>query len=177
MQELADQGNLGDWGRGGKLLSLEWLDRKTKCREFCEGMRFLHDTAGVVHRDLKPENVLFKSEETRGGTRNVLKIADFGLSRFISNSRSRRTTVSGGAGTDCWMPPEGLEGRCGASSSVTFDIHPMGSLIFFMLSGGEHAFSGRSDHARNDRILKGKQAREFPAPPTPAPWRRERRST
>ena len=36
-------------------------------------MEFLHDVAGVVHRDLKPENVLFKSEATRGGRRDILK--------------------------------------------------------------------------------------------------------
>jgi serine/threonine protein kinase len=38
----------------------------------------------------------------------TLKIADFGLSRSIRHSQSRRDTSSGGAGTDCWMPPEGL---------------------------------------------------------------------
>jgi serine/threonine protein kinase len=36
-------------------------------------MEFLHEKAGVVHRDLKPENVLFKSEATRGGRRDILK--------------------------------------------------------------------------------------------------------
>ena len=48
---------------------------------------------------LKPENVLFKSETSRHGRRATLKIADFGLSRSISHSRSRRDTSSGGVGT------------------------------------------------------------------------------
>ena len=64
--------------------------------------------------------------------RLAAQIADFGLSRSISNSRSRRTTSSGGAGTDCWMPPEGLAGKCGDLASLTFsyDVHPTGSLLY-----------------------------------------------
>jgi hypothetical protein len=60
------------------------------------------------------------------------QIADFGLSRSIAHSRSRRTTSSGGAGTDCWMPPEGLAGKCGDTASLTFsyDVHPTGSLLY-----------------------------------------------
>ena len=62
----------------------------------------------------------------------MAQIADFGLSRSIAHSRSRRTTSSGGAGTDCWMPPEGLAGKCGDTASLTFsyDVHPTGSLLY-----------------------------------------------
>ena len=62
----------------------------------------------------------------------MAQIADFGLSRSISNSRSRKPTLSGGAGTDCWMPPEGLAGKCGDTASLTFsyDVHPTGSLLY-----------------------------------------------
>jgi serine/threonine protein kinase len=62
----------------------------------------------------------------------VAQIADFGLSRSIAHSRSRRTTSSGGAGTDCWMPPEGLAGKCSDTASLTFsyDVHPTGSLLY-----------------------------------------------
>ena len=62
----------------------------------------------------------------------MAQIADFGLSRSIAHSRSRRTTSSGGAGTDCWMPPEGLAGKCGDPASLTFsyDVHPTGSLLY-----------------------------------------------
>ena len=76
------------------------------------------------------------------------------------------------------MPPEGLEGRCGASSSVTFsyDIRPMGSLIFFMMSGGAHAFPVLITIAtiESSREIT---LESFQLPPTLAPWRRERRST
>ena len=71
--ELADKGTLRDWQRDGSLGSLSWAGRKALCRDLCVGMKFLHEKAGVVHRDLKPENVLFKSEATRGGRRDILK--------------------------------------------------------------------------------------------------------
>ena len=71
----------------------------------------------------------FKAQLAR---RWVAQIADFGLSRSIAHSRSRRITSSGGAGTDCWMPPEGLAGKCGDTASLTFsyDVHPTGSLLY-----------------------------------------------
>jgi serine/threonine protein kinase len=62
----------------------------------------------------------------------AVQIADFGLSRSIADSRSRHKTLSVGAGTDCWMPPEGLAGKCGNTASLTFsyDVHPIGSLLY-----------------------------------------------
>jgi hypothetical protein len=63
-------------GMGGALLELEYVDggnlrnRLTPgeplpeletlriALEFCSGMRFLFDTAGILHRDIKPENIL-----------------------------------------------------------------------------------------------------------------------
>jgi serine/threonine protein kinase len=105
---------------------------------------------------IKPENVLFKSETSRYGHLVTLKIADFGLSRSINLSRSRRDTASGGVGTDCWMPPEGLQGRCGDTASLTFsyDVHPAGSLLYYVLCAGVHAFPGRNDVERNISILQ-----------------------
>ena len=123
---------LADWKASGRLEALNWAERKAVGHELCTGLAFLHNTASIVHRDLKPENLLFKSETGRGGERVTLKIADFGLSRSINHSRSRRDTSSGGGGTDCWMPPEGLAGKCADTASLTFsyDVHPIGSLLY-----------------------------------------------
>jgi serine/threonine protein kinase len=160
--ELADQGTLADWKASGRLEALDWAGRKAVGHELCSGLAFLHDTASIVHRDLKPENLLFKSETGRGGERVTLKIADFGLSRSINHSRSRRDTSSGGVGTDCWMPPEGLQGHGGgvgdtASLTFSYDVHPAGSLLYYVLCAGVHAFPGRNDVERNHNILRGRQ--------------------
>ena len=89
----------------------------------------------------------------------VLKIADFGLSRSIGMNESQHQTKSIGVGTDCWMPPEGLKGSMqddGGQLSFSYDLHPCGSVMFFALSGGQHAFPGTNETDINTNILKGK---------------------
>lgn len=56
-------------------------------RQVLEGIDYMH-RHGVVHRDLKPENLLCASA-------NVIKIADFGLSKDIE---------SGNLQTSCGTP-------------------------------------------------------------------------
>lgn len=51
---------------------------------------------GVLHRDIKPQNLLLKSN-------GILKVADFGLARFIS-SPGREMTA--GVISDWYRPPE-----------------------------------------------------------------------
>lgn len=51
----------------------------------------------IIHRDLKPSNILLKS--------SVLKIADFGLSRFCEEVKQFMTQV----GTPFYMAPEVYE--------------------------------------------------------------------
>jgi len=50
----------------------------------------------VIHRDLKPANILINNQ-------GLLKIADFGMSRFIS-SPGRKMTKN--LVTECYRPPE-----------------------------------------------------------------------
>ena len=61
---------------------------------------------------------------------------------------------SGGAGTDCWMPPEGLQGRCVDTASLTFsyDVHPAGSLLYYVLCAGAHS-RGRCCHHAASRLF------------------------
>jgi hypothetical protein len=59
------------------------------------GVAYLHDH-GIVHRDLKPGNI-FRDE-------GVVKIGDYGLSKFISCSRRSGQTES--VGTFHYMAPE-----------------------------------------------------------------------
>jgi hypothetical protein len=58
------------------------------------GLEVLHSQ--IIHRDLKPENIL--------RTDRVLKIADFGLTRFV-DAATRTLTFKGG-GTPLYMAPE-----------------------------------------------------------------------
>ncbi|ADB17440.1 serine/threonine protein kinase [Pirellula staleyi DSM 6068] len=84
------------------------------------GCLYLHDH-GIVHRDLKPGNIFDDI--------GVVKIGDYGLSKFISVSRRSGQTES--VGTFHYMAPEigkGIYGR-------EIDIYAMGIMLYEMITG------------------------------------------
>lgn len=91
-------------------------------KAMCRGVAYLHDH-GIVHRDLKPGNVFFDDGE------QVLKIGDYGLSKFISCSRRSGQTES--VGTFHYMAPEIGKGVYGKE----IDIYALGIILFEMLTG------------------------------------------
>ncbi|MGE0534574.1 MAG: serine/threonine-protein kinase [Pirellulales bacterium] len=84
------------------------------------GVAYLHDH-GIVHRDLKPGNV-FCDE-------GIVKLGDYGLSKFISASRRSGQTES--VGTVHYMAPEVANGRYGKE----IDIYALGVMSYEMLTG------------------------------------------
>ncbi len=84
------------------------------------GVGYLHDH-GIVHRDLKPGNI-FCDE-------GLVKVGDYGLSKFISASRRSGQTES--VGTVHYMAPEIGHGRYGRE----IDIYALGIILYEMLTG------------------------------------------
>ena len=84
------------------------------------GVAYLHDH-GIVHRDLKPGNI-FVDE-------GIVKIGDYGLSKFMSCSR--RSGQTGSVGTVHYMAPEIANGRYGKE----IDIYALGIILYEMLTG------------------------------------------
>jgi hypothetical protein len=94
--------------------ALDWL------RGIAAGVTYLH-SHGIVHRDLKPGNV-FRDE-------GIVKLGDYGLSKFISCSRRSGQTES--IGTVHYMAPEIANGRYGKE----IDIYALGIVLYEMLTG------------------------------------------
>ncbi|HKB34824.1 MAG TPA: serine/threonine-protein kinase, partial [Gemmataceae bacterium] len=93
---------------------LAWL------RGIGEGVGYLHEH-GIMHRDLKPGNLFVEN--------GVVKIGDYGLSKFISVSR--RSGQTGSVGTVHYMAPEISLGRYGKE----VDQYALGVLLYEMLTG------------------------------------------
>jgi len=96
---------------------------------------------GIVHRDVKPANFMV----TRDG---VVKILDFGLSKFTS-SPSNLTAVGTLVGTVAYMSPEQVQG---AHVDGQTDVWSLGVVLFEMATGIK-PFRGSNDVSTLYRIV------------------------
>ena len=87
--------------------------------QICNALDHAHQH-GVIHRDLRPGNVLV----SEGG---LLKVADFGTSRFIEISAHGTTVI----GSPPYMAPEQFHGKTVFAS----DIYSLGVTMYQMLTG------------------------------------------
>ncbi|MDP9371045.1 MAG: IS3 family transposase, partial [Chloroflexota bacterium] len=106
--------------------------RRARTLDFDEAGAYLRQAAaaldcahakGLVHRDVKPQTMLL-----RDGGRHLL-VADFGIARVLSATSSK--TISRGAGTIAYMPPEQFRGE----TSRAGDVYALGCGLFQMLTG------------------------------------------
>src|SRR3990167_7483679 len=95
--EYVDGGSVFDILRNKKeYFALTSLQKKNILHGLALGMAYLHALKPpIIHRDLKSHNILVDK------SRNNVKIADFGLSRAISESSTMTAT-----GTPQWSAPE-----------------------------------------------------------------------
>jgi len=111
-------------------------------RQVFLAVAYLHSCA-VCHRDLKPENLLLLS---RGPiARNVLKVADFGLSALCPPGSELRGVV----GTVPYLAPQVITGRY----DVSADIWSCGVLAYLLLCG-HPPFWHDQDTARTTAAIK-----------------------
>ncbi len=94
------------------------------------GVDHLHQE-GLVHRDLKPGNIF--------DDRGVVKVGDYGLSKFISETRRGGHTES--VGTFHYMAPEVGRGEYGRE----IDIYALGVILYELVTG-QLPFDGESSH-------------------------------
>ncbi len=99
-------------------------------RGMAAGVDHLHQE-GLVHRDLKPGNIF--------DDRGVVKVGDYGLSKYISETRRGGHTES--VGTFHYMAPEVGRGEYGRE----IDIYALGVILFELVTG-QLPFDGESSH-------------------------------
>ena len=87
--------------------------------QICNAVDHAHKQ-GVLHRDLRPSNVLV-------GENGILKVADFGTSRFLEIAAHGTTVI----GSPPYMAPEQFHGKAVFAS----DIYSLGVTMYQMLTG------------------------------------------
>ena len=102
--------------RDGKIDLARTLDYTC---QICNALDHAHQQ-GVIHRDLRPGNVLV----SEGG---LLKVADFGTSRFIEIAAHGTTVI----GSPPYMAPEQFHGKAVFAS----DLYSLGVTMYQMLTG------------------------------------------
>jgi CHASE2 domain-containing sensor protein/tRNA A-37 threonylcarbamoyl transferase component Bud32 len=85
---------------------------------------------GIVHRDIKPANIMRLSD-------GKIKVADFGIARITSQSKTATGTVMG---TPSYMSPEQLAGQ---KVDGRADLFSLGVTLYELLTG-EKPFTGES---------------------------------
>jgi serine/threonine protein kinase len=90
-------------------------------------------TAGIVHRDLKPDNIFLIE---RSGSRNYVKLLDFGVAKLVDpfdSGIATHTTAAGQIiGTPEYMSPEQAGGQV---IDHRTDIYALGVILFELVTG------------------------------------------
>ncbi|MPR32311.1 serine/threonine-protein kinase [Salmonirosea aquatica] len=121
------EGNLADLLKSRRLSDAELREL---VGGILEGLKVLHQKR-IVHRDFKPANILI-SRDNRG--RLIPKIADFGLSKFVSDDEIDRSDfdLSDGRGTPSYKAPEQI---MGGRVSFNLDLWAFGVILYEMITG------------------------------------------
>ncbi|XP_037345189.2 mitogen-activated protein kinase kinase kinase 20 isoform X1 [Pungitius pungitius] len=119
--EYASGGSLYDYLSSADSEEMDMGQIMTWAAEIARGMHYLHSEAPVkvIHRDLKSRNVVVSADK-------VLKICDFGASKFLTH-----TTHMSLVGTFPWMAPEVIQSL---PVSETCDTFSYGVVLWEMLT-------------------------------------------
>jgi serine/threonine protein kinase len=122
--ELADRANCGERLGSDEAHSI--------LRQVADGLGAAH-ALNIVHRDIKPENLMLQHVE---GTPNFVRIADFGLAKFVDEG----TQTSRAMGTPAYMAPEQLLQR---DIGPWTDLYALGVIAFELITW-KRPFPGRT---------------------------------
>lgn len=145
--------DFGEAEDGSWFLALEMLEgetlgerlRREKRVHYADAVRFASDALrslaeahaqGIIHRDLKPDNLFLARVHDPGADREVCKILDFGIAKWVRDEDApvdQLETLAGTVfGTPRYMSPEQAQG---APLDARSDLYSLGVLMFQMLAG------------------------------------------
>lgn len=98
---------------------------------------------GLIHRDVKPKNVMI--------TRGVVKLADMGLARAISDKEAAEAEQGKAFGTPYYISPEQIRGEVNIGPPA--DIYSLGATLYHMVTG-QVPFDGKNPSSVMHKHLK-----------------------
>jgi len=105
---------------------------------------------GIIHRDVKPKNIMITKE-------GVVKLADMGLARAISDKEAAEAEAGKAFGTPFYISPEQIRGETNVGPEA--DIYSLGATLYHMVTGAV-PFDGK-----NPTSVMHKHLKADPVPP------------
>ncbi|MCC6284391.1 MAG: serine/threonine protein kinase [Phycisphaerales bacterium] len=103
---------------------------------------------GLIHRDIKPKNIMINRD-------GVVKVADLGLARAISDKEAAEAEQGKAFGTPYYISPEQIRGE--VTVGPTTDIYSLGATLYHMVTGtvpfdGKNPSSVMHKHLKADLV-------------------------
>lgn len=93
--------------------------------QVAEALEHAH-AKGLIHRDVKPKNIMLSKS-------GVVKLADMGLARAISDREAAEAEAGKAFGTPYYISPEQVRGEVHVDQRA--DIYSLGATLYHMLTG------------------------------------------
>ncbi len=118
-------------------------------RQVASALRHAHER-GFIHRDIKPKNIMMTTD-------GVVKLADLGLARALSDKEAAEAEAGRAFGTPFYISPEQIRGKVDIGPQA--DIYGLGATLYHMVTGSV-PFTGKNPTEVMHRHLK-----DQPTPP------------
>lgn len=128
VMDYAPNGSLAERHPHGERLQMDTIMQYLE--QIVDALEYIHDYrpdgCRLVHLDIKPANILL-------GANDEILISDFGIARFVQNTRSHRILISDEdwIGTAIYMAPERFGGQPGPAT----DQYALGMILYEWLTG------------------------------------------
>ncbi len=115
--------------------------------QVAEALEHAH-SRGLIHRDVKPKNIMITKE-------GVVKLADMGLARAMSDAEAAEAEAGRAFGTPYYISPEQIRGEKNIGPPA--DIYSLGVTLYHMVTGsvpfeGKNPSSVMHKHLKNELV-------------------------